>query len=579
MLDITIRRPKTEDKEKLHEFFKLVINDTFIKEGIENEIYDLEEEIQTKNKYLQYDLESGGKLRYFLIAEYKENIVGTIEYGKSSELIDNCTNGELKDFFEVGTIFVRPDYQKQGISNLLLNAIYGVLIDRDIEEFCLDSGYSNSQKVWTKKFGEPNYFIENYWGVGMHHMIWRIKLKGGCIEDVLMKYNFDEIIDRTKTESSKWDPATLREMFGEEDALPFWVADMDFKVAEPIIEALRKRVEHGIYGYSVRSDSYYQAIIDWTKRHFGWEIKREWIEYTPGIVPAVNYLVQALLRPGDKVLIQQPVYYPFKKSVENNGCHIVVNELKYNGDFYEIDFDDFEDKIKDPKVKMFILCSPHNPVSRVWTEEELRKMGEICLANDVIIISDEIHNDLVYSGNKHIMFGSLDDDLANISVTCTAPSKTFNLAGMQASNVIIPNRKMMLKYREQLERNNIGNQNPLSIVAVETAYREGEEWLEQLLQYLEGNIEFIKKYLAENLPKAKLVRPQATYLGWIDLREYESDGKKLEELVAKKGKVGFDGGSWFGLGGDGFLRINYACPRALLEEGLKRLRKAIVCKD
>ena len=393
-----------------------------------------------------------------------------------------------------------------------------------------------------------------------------------------MKYNFDEIIDRTQTESYKWNSDALKEMFGEDGILPFWVADMDFKVAEPIIEALRKRVEHGIYGYSVRPDSYYQAIINWTKRRFGWEIEKEWIEYTPGIVPAVNYLVQALLRPGDKVLIQEPVYYPFKKSVENNGCRVIVNELKYNGDFYEIDFQDFEEKVKDTKVKMFILCSPHNPVSRVWTEEELRKMGDICLANDVMVISDEIHNDLVYSGNKHIMFGSLSEELADISITCTAPSKTFNLAGMQASNVIISNKEVMTKYREQLERNNIGMQNPLSIVAAEAAYNEGEEWLEQLLRYLEGNIDFIKKYLAENLPKARLIKPQATYLGWIDLREYESDGKKLEELVIKEGKVAFDGGTWFGQGGDGFLRINYACPRALLEEGLKRLSKAVSSK-
>lgn len=393
-----------------------------------------------------------------------------------------------------------------------------------------------------------------------------------------MKYNFDEIIDRTQTESYKWNSDALKEMFGEDGILPFWVADMDFKVAEPIIEALRKRVEHGIYGYSVRPDSYYQAIINWTKRRFGWEIEKEWIEYTPGIVPAVNYLVQALLRPGDKVLIQEPVYYPFKKSVENNGCHVIVNELKYNGDFYEIDFQDFEEKVKDTKVKMFILCSPHNPVSRVWTEEELRKMGDICLANDVMVISDEIHNDLVYSGNKHIIFGSLSEELADISITCTAPSKTFNLAGMQASNVIISNKEVMTKYREQLERNNIGMQNPLSIVAAEAAYNEGEEWLEQLLRYLEGNIDFIKKYLAENLPKARLIKPQATYLGWIDLREYESDGKKLEELVIKEGKVAFDGGTWFGQGGDGFLRINYACPRALLEEGLKRLSKAVSSK-
>lgn len=390
-----------------------------------------------------------------------------------------------------------------------------------------------------------------------------------------MKYNFDEIIDRTGTESSKWNKDVLSDLFGEGDLLPFWVADMDFKVAEPILQALRKRVDHGIFGYSVRPDSYYQAIIDWTSRRFGWDIKKEWIEYTPGIVPAINYLIQALLIPGDKVLIQQPVYYPFKNAIENNGCIAVVNQLNYNGEFYQIDFDDFREKAKDHDVKMFILCSPHNPVSRVWTEEELRKLGEICLENDVIIISDEIHNDLVYSGYKHYMLGSLSEDLAKISITCTAPSKTFNLAGMQASNVIIPNGEIMTKFRKQLERNNIGMQSPLSIAAVEAAYNEGEEWLEELLKYLEGNIEFLKGYLAEHLPKAKLVRPQVTYLGWIDCRAYESDGKKLEEMVIRKGKVAFDGGTWFGAGGDGFLRINYACPRSLLEEGLNRLVKAL----
>ena len=390
-----------------------------------------------------------------------------------------------------------------------------------------------------------------------------------------MKYDFDKVINRTGTNSSKWDSETLQSMFGEAELMPFWVADMDFKAADPIVKAVVKRAEHGIYGYSKRTDSYFEAIINWTRKRFNWEIKKEWIEYTPGVVPAVNYLVQAFCIPGDKVLIQQPVYYPFKRSIENNGCHAVNNPLKFNGEYYEIDFCDFEEKAKDPKVKMFILCSPHNPVSRVWTKEELIKLGQICLENDVLIISDEIHNDLVYSGNKHIMFASLSEEFAMNSITCTAPSKTFNLAGMQSSNIIIPNPKFMERYRRILEKNNIGGQNPLSIVSLEAAYNEGEEWLEQLLRYLEANIEFIHSYLAEHLPKAKMIKPQATYLGWIDLRAYEADGEKLQKLIAHEGKVALDGGTWFGEGGAGFMRLNFACPRTLLEEGLNRLCRAV----
>lgn len=390
-----------------------------------------------------------------------------------------------------------------------------------------------------------------------------------------MKYDFDKVIDRTGTNSSKWDPDTLETMFDEREAMPFWVADMDFKAADPIVDAVVKRAEHGIYGYSKRTDSYFQAIIDWTKRRFDWEIKREWIEFTPGVVPAVNYLIQGFTIPGDKVLIQQPVYYPFKNSIENNGRHMINNQLKFNGEYYEIDFEDFEEKVKDPKVKMYILCSPHNPVSRLWTKEELMRLGQLCLENDVLVVADEIHNDLVYSGYKHIMFASLSEEFAMNSITCTAPSKTFNLAGMQASNIIIPNRELMDKYRRILEKNHIGGQNPLSIVALETAYNEGEEWLEQLLEYLEGNIEFIQEYLEEHLPKAKLIKPEATYLGWIDLRAYEEDGEKLERILAQEGKIALDGGTWFGEGGSGFMRLNYACPRTLLEEGLKRICDAI----
>ncbi|SKC79228.1 MalY/PatB family protein [Maledivibacter halophilus] len=390
-----------------------------------------------------------------------------------------------------------------------------------------------------------------------------------------MKYNFDEVIDRKDTNSMKWDRDTLIEMFDEPEALPFWVADMDFKTAPAIIEAVVKGAEHGIYGYSKRPDSYFEAIINWTRRRFGWEIEREWIEYCPGIVPAVNYLIQAFCIPGDKIIIQEPVYYPFRRSIENNGCHVVNNGLKFNGEYYEIDFQDLEEKAKDPRVTMFILCSPHNPVSRVWTKEELIKIGNICLENDILIISDEIHNDLVYSDYKHTIFPSLKEEFAMNSITCTAPSKTFNLAGMQASNIIIPNSKLMERFRVILEKNNIGHQNPLSIIATEAAYNHGEQWLKELLKYLEENIEFIHKYLGENLPKARMIKPQATYLGWIDLREYEENGLKLERILAKKGKVALDGGTWFGQGGEGFMRINFACPRTLLEEGLSRICKAV----
>lgn len=390
-----------------------------------------------------------------------------------------------------------------------------------------------------------------------------------------MKYDFDKIIDRTGTNSLKWDPETLELMFGETDIMPFWVADMDFKVAEPIIDAVVERAKHGIYGYSKGSDTYYEAIINWTRKRFDWEINKEWIEFTPGVVPAINYFIQAFCMPGDKVLIQQPVYYPFKRAIENNGCHVVDNTLKFNGEYYEIDFEDFEEKVKDPKVKMFILCSPHNPVSRVWTEEELTKLGLLCLENDVLVISDEIHNDLVFTGYKHIMFASLSHEFAMNSVTCTSPSKTFNLAGMQASNIIIPNPKLKDKFRRVLERNGIGSQNPFSIVALEAAYNEGEDWLEELLEYLEGNIKFIHEFLAKNLPKAKLIDPQATYLGWIDLREYEEDGGRLEKLIIEKGKVALDGGTWFGQDGAGFMRLNFACPRSLLEKALKGIYSAL----
>lgn len=390
-----------------------------------------------------------------------------------------------------------------------------------------------------------------------------------------MKYNFDEVIDREDTNSIKWDPNVLEKMFGERELLPLWVADMDFKAPKIIIDAVVKRAEHGIYGYSTRTDSYYNSIINWTKKRFGWDIKKEWIKYTPGVVPAINYMIQTFCMPGDKVLIQEPVYYPFKKSIENNGCKTVINELKYNGEFYEINFKELEEQLKDLRVKMFILCSPHNPVSRVWTKEELIKIGDLCLENNVLLVSDEIHSDLVFSNNKHTMIASIKEEFAMNSITCTAPSKTFNFAGMQASNIIIPNEKLRNQFADTLERNNIELQNPFSLVAIEIAYNQCEDWLENLLKYLEGNIDFINEYLSKNLPKAKMIKPQATYLGWIDFNDYIKDGETLQKLMAHKAKVAMDGGTWFGKGGEGFMRINFACPRSILEEGLSRICKAL----
>ncbi|HCO18248.1 MAG TPA: cystathionine beta-lyase [Tissierellales bacterium] len=390
-----------------------------------------------------------------------------------------------------------------------------------------------------------------------------------------MKYNFDQIIDRKGTNASKWEPQVLNQLFGEEDLLPFWVADMDFKVAQPIVDAIVKAAEHGIYGYSVRPEEYYKAIIDWTEKRFGWKIDKEWIDYTPGIVPAVNYAIQAFCMPGDKVVIQKPVYYPFSNAINNNGCHVVSNDLVFDGEKYNMDFEDLESKLKDPKVTMMILCSPHNPVSRVWDLEDLKKVAQLCLENNVFLISDEIHNDLVYSGYKHTIFGLVGEEFLDNLMVCTAPSKTFNLAGMQSSNVIIPNPVHRQRFRRILEKNSIGGQNPLSIVSLIAAYTEGEEWLEQLLEYLEGNIKFIEEYLKENLPKAKMIKPQATYLAWIDFSGYESDSRKLEELMAKKAKVAMDGGTWFGDQGAGYMRLNFACPRELLKKGLDRIAAAL----
>ncbi|PAB55844.1 MalY/PatB family protein [Anaeromicrobium sediminis] len=390
-----------------------------------------------------------------------------------------------------------------------------------------------------------------------------------------MKYNFDEIVDRRHTHSVKWNPSFIKAMFGDKELLPLWVADMDFKCPQPIIDAAIETAKSGIYGYSERTEPYYNAVINWYKKRQNWTIEKDSILFSPGVVPALYYAIQTFCRPGDKVVIQNPVYYPFLSAIVDNGCHPVYNQLQLKEGKYVMDFEDLENKVKDPKVKLLLLCSPHNPVGRVWTEEELKKLGNICIENNVLIVSDEIHSDLIYKGYKHVPFASISDSFAQNSIMCTAPSKTFNIAGLQVSNIIVPNKIIRQELASTLEKTTNKFPNIFGLVACTAAYEKGEEWLEQLLDYLEDNLNFIDKFLKEKMPEVKLIRPEATYLAWLDFNAVESDEKKLENIIQKKAKVALDEGYIFGKGGEGFERINFACPRSILKEALERIERAI----
>ncbi|NEZ46413.1 pyridoxal phosphate-dependent aminotransferase [Clostridium niameyense] len=388
-----------------------------------------------------------------------------------------------------------------------------------------------------------------------------------------MKYDFNKIVKRDKTNCIKWN--FNKKLLGHEDVISMWIADMDFETVPEVTEALIKRAKHGIYGYSSNSDSYYDAIINWMKNRHGWNIKKEWITLSPGVVMAVSALIRTFTHPGDKVVIQKPTYYPFFKCIENNGCHIVDNPLKFDGNRYEIDFEDLDVKLSDSRVKLMILCSPHNPTGRVWTKEELIKVGELCIKHNILIISDEIHSDLVYKEYKHTPFASISQEFRDASITCTAPSKTFNLAGLQTSNIIIPNDKLKKEYELTLENLGINRLNLFGYIACETAYTHGEMWLNELLDYLKENKEFVKKFINEKIPKLKVIEPEGTYLLWIDCRDLNMDINKLKEFMLKDVGVAFDEGYIFGQAGEGFERMNIACPRGILEKALVKMEKAI----
>lgn len=388
-----------------------------------------------------------------------------------------------------------------------------------------------------------------------------------------MKYDFNKIVKREKTNCIKWD--FNKKLLGYEDVISMWIADMDFETVPEVTEALIKRASHGIYGYSSNSDSYYEAIINWMKNRHEWNVKKEWIILNPGVVMAVSALIRTFTHPGDKVVIQKPIYYPFFKCIENNGCHIVDNPLKFDGDRYEMDFEDLDVKLSDPRVKLMILCSPHNPTGRVWTREELIKVGKLCLKHSVLIISDEIHSDLVYKEYKHTPFAYISQEFRDASITCTAPSKTFNLAGLQTSNIIIPNEKLRKEYKLTLENIGINRLNLFGYIACETAYTHGEAWLNELLDYLKENKEFVKTFIKEKIPKLKVIEPEGTYLLWIDCRALNMDINKLKEFMLKDVGVAFDEGYIFGEVGKGFERMNIACPRSVLEKALIKMEQAI----
>ena len=392
-------------------------------------------------------------------------------------------------------------------------------------------------------------------------------------------YNFDKIINRKGTNCLKYDYAVERGK--PADVLPLWVADMDFTVSEEITKSLHAAVDHGIYGYTQPKDAYYNAITNWMEKNHNWKTKREWIMKTPGVVFALGAAVKAFTKPGDAVLIQNPVYYPFTNIIRDNDRRVIDNTLVYEKRVtegksqYSIDYEDFERKIVQEHIKLFILCNPHNPVGRVWTREELQQLGEICLRHHVIVVSDEIHNDFVYPGFEHTVFANVDPRFTEFTVTCTAPSKTFNLAGLQISNIFISNETLREAFQKEIDKTGYDEPNALGAVACEAAYRGGQEWLDQLRAYLLENLNFLRAYLQEKLPQIHLVEPEGTYLVWLDCSELGISGKELDQFIVEKEGLWLDGGAMFGPSGADFQRVNIACPRATLELALDKLKAAV----
>lgn len=387
-----------------------------------------------------------------------------------------------------------------------------------------------------------------------------------------MEFKFDEIIDRKNTNSIKWDRA--KDIAGREDVIPLWVADTDFASPKEVREAIVKRLEHPIYGYTYLGDSYYEAACNWFYKRFGWKVDKSWICFAGGVVPGLNTIVAAFTKPGDEVIIQSPVYAPFYRVVQNNGCTVVENPLINRAGHYEMDFQQLERCITN-RTRMLILCSPHNPVGRVWTKEELRNLGEICIKHGIIIVSDEIHGDIVYEPHVHTVFSTISEEFAENSIICTAPNKTFNIAGFKTANIIIKNKKLREEYNLQNEKYYIEGLTIMGAVAQEAAYTYGEQWYKELMKYLKGNVDFVLEYFKENIPEIKIHRPEGTYLLWLDCSHLGLEGEALWRFFIDECKVWLNGGESFGTSGKAFMRMNVGTNRQILIEAVEKIDIAV----
>ncbi len=389
-----------------------------------------------------------------------------------------------------------------------------------------------------------------------------------------MSFDFSKRVNRKGSNSVKWD--MVEDRFSKSDLLPMWVADSDWPTAPAIIEAIQKRSEHGIFGYTFPDKELKGIIVNWLKKHYKWDIKEEWIVFSNGVVPSLNIAINSLTNPGDEVVLQSPVYYPFYSAITNNGCQIVNNQLEESNLEYSFDFDDLREKLNDTenyqsRAKALILCNPHNPVGRVWKEDELKKLGEICVENNLTIISDEIHSDFIYDNNKHIPIASINNDLRENTITFMAPSKSFNIAGLNSSFAIIPNKSLRKEF--EVNKNGlVGSGNIFGLVAMKAAYSKGEEWLKEQLVYLEKNRDYAVDYINNKVSGIKTKKIEGSYLLWLDCRDLNLSQDELKDLFINEIKVALDPGDWFGKGGKGFMRLNLACPREVLKEGLEKIK-------
>ena len=389
----------------------------------------------------------------------------------------------------------------------------------------------------------------------------------------MKKYDFDQEIDRSKTGALKCD--ALQSLYGVTGLTPLWVADLDFAVCPDITEALKQRVEHPVYGYAMTPDSYWQSIIDWLKKRHDFEVQRHELTFVPGVVRGLAYAINYFTSVGDKILIQQPVYHPFKMVIEGNGRVVVNNPLKFVGDGYEMDLENLREVVKAERPKMMVLCNPHNPVGIQWDAEVMRELASICRENGVIVVSDEIHGDLVLYGKPHIPFVDVSEDAKAITITLGAPSKTFNIPGLVSSWVVVKNEELRESFYQWLATNEFSSPTMFATIGAEVAYTHGEEWLNQMLEYVEGSIAMVEEYVTENIPQIKVVRPQASFLLWLDCRELALSQPALVDLFVKKARLALNDGTMFGQEGEGFMRLNIGSPRKIILDALDRLAEAV----